>query len=144
MFEALGVENMRTKEIDQRIVALKTNRDSQKLELSRFEIFRNGSFKCFVSLDSRGFCLNKEMYFDNGIAFVEALEKMDQSLSGEAELKEDYQDHFLKFSMTPLGHLLVSGTFVEYSEHSQSLSFEFEADQTCLASFTSSLKNIIQ
>ncbi|UTZ24713.1 hypothetical protein [Vibrio campbellii] len=120
-------------------VQLKTNDDRVTLELSEFELL-GSSFKCTVTLSSRGFGFNGAVYFDSPEKFLSDLEIMNDTMKGSAELKEDYKDHFLKFELNNLGHLIVSACFVEYSEHSQNLAVEFKTDQTCLPSFLEDLK----
>jgi len=134
---------MKVKMHSDKFVTLLTNDEDKSLVLSQFEIFGGGSFKCKVTLKSRRFGYDGCLYFDNGVLFIEALESMAIKLKGRAELKEDYSDHLLKFEVTNLGHVIVSGLFVEYSEHSQNMSFEFKTDQTCLLPFANSLKGVI-
>ncbi|KZN48835.1 hypothetical protein [Pseudoalteromonas luteoviolacea] len=123
-------------------VQLKTNDDRVILELSEFELL-GSSFKCTVTLSSRGFGFHGAVYFDNPKKFLSDLEIMNSTMIGSAELKEDYNDHFLKFELNHLGHLIVSACFVEYSEHSQNLAVEFKTDQTCLPSFLEDLKLVL-
>lgn len=132
---------MRTKSNLEHIVELNTNDDRLILKLSNFELLGN-SFKCCVFISSRGFGYNGSVYFDNAEKFLSDLDVMNSTMSGTAELKEDYKDHFLKFEVNDLGHVIVSACFVEYSEHSQNLAIEFKTDQTCLSSFLEELKLI--
>lgn len=137
-------ECMRVKTNIKKTVELATNEEDQILRFSEFKVFGNGSFKCNVVLKSRCFSYGGDVYFDNGLDFLDAMEQMADELKGEAELKEDYHDHFIKFTMSSLGHVIVSGAFVEYSEHSQNMAFEFKTDQTCLKPFINNLKGAIQ
>jgi len=134
---------MKVKMHNDTTVALKTNDEDKYLVLSQFEVFGGGAFKCRVTLKSRSFGYDGYAHFDNCIIFIEALESMSINLKGSAELKEDYNDHVLKFEVTNLGHVIVSGMFVEYSDHSQNMSFEFKTDQTCLLPFAKDLKVVV-
>jgi len=131
---------MKVKMHNDTTVILKTNDEDKCLVFSQFEVFGGGVFKCRVNLKSRSFGYDGCAYFDNGRIFIEALESMSVNLKGSAELKEDYNDHVLKFEVTNLGHVIVSGMFVEYSDHSQNMTFEFKTDQTCLLPFVQDLK----
>ena len=134
---------MKLKEKINEVVVLQTNDEDKLLQLSGFELFGKGAFKCKVTLNSRGFAYTGNAYFDNGASFIGSLEKAATDLHGSAELKEDYNDHFIKLEINSIGHVIVSGTFVEYSDHSQNMSFEFKTDQTCLIPFINSFKKVV-
>lgn len=135
VIEALAELKLKARNPMSKKVKLQTYRDNQLLEFSGFELYSKDSLKCRVSVNSDGFCVDKELFFDNATGFLEKLIEMEKNLSGTAEIREDYKDHFIRFSLTSLGHLIVSGEIYEYSEHSQSLLFSFETDQTCLKAF---------
>ncbi len=130
---------MRSKSTAVQSVELKTNDERHSLHLTDFEILGK-SIKCYIVMNSRGFSFEGAVYFDNAHKFIEELEVMNSELKGATELKEDYKDHYLRLELNELGHLIVSASFVEYSEHSQSLDLEFKTDQTCLPSFIEELK----
>ncbi len=125
-------------------IELQTNDADKILILSGFEKLGGDSIKCHIILKSRRFGYDGSVTFDNILVFINAIETMGNELKGSAELKEDYNDNFIKFEITNLGHVIVSGTFVEYSEHSQNMSFEFKTDQTCLLPFSGSLKGLFK
>ena len=124
------------------VVKLQTNDDNQVLELSEFELFERNSFKCKLKVWSRGFGFEKNVFFDNAHIFIDRVEEMANSLTGEAVLTEEYHDHYLKFEVTKLGHVIVSGILIEYSQHEQRLEFGFKTDQTCLKPFSKELKQV--
>ena len=124
------------------VVKLQTNDENQVLELSEFELFEKDSFKCRLKVWSRGFGFEKDVFFDNVHNFIDQVEVMASSLSGEAVLKEEYHDHYLKFQVTKLGHVIVSGTLIDYSHQDQHLEFGFKTDQTCLEPFSKELKQV--
>jgi len=64
-------------------------------------------------------------------------------MKGTAELKEDYKDQFIKLQISKLGHVLVCGKIEQYSGYTQTLSFGFKTDQTCLAKFGEDLRRVI-
>lgn len=135
---------MKVKMHNDTTVTLKTNDEDKCLVFSQFKVFGGASFKCRVNLKSRRFGYDGCVCFDNGRIFIEALETMSINLKGSAELKEDYNDHVIKFEVTNLGHVIVSGMFFEYSDHSQNMTFEFKTDQTCLLPFAKDLKLAIK
>ncbi|MFD1218246.1 hypothetical protein [Microbulbifer celer] len=134
---------MKHKEKVEEVVDLQTNDENKLLQLSSFELFGNGAFKCRVTLSSRGFAYTGDAYFDNGVSFINDLEMAATDFIGSAELKEDYNDHFIKLEVNSMGHVIVSGTFIEYSDHSQNMSFEFKTDQTCLGGFINAFKKVV-
>ncbi|MGF1733584.1 WapI family immunity protein [Photobacterium kasasachensis] len=135
---------MKLKSINTTMLKLLTNDDKLVFEMTNFELFRGSSFKCRVLVSSRGFGYCGQVYFDNGQSFVEDIEKMAENIVGSAELIEDYHDHFVKFEVTKLGHVLVSGCFTEYGDFTQNLEFGFKIDQTCLVPFANDLRNVLQ
>ncbi|MCG7498835.1 hypothetical protein MHO82_18355 [Vibrio sp. Of7-15] len=135
---------MKLKSINTTMVKLLTNNDKLVFEMTNFELFGGSSFKCRIFVSSRGFGYCGQVYFDNGQSFVEDIEKMAESIVGSAELKEDYHDHFVKFEVTKIGYVLVSGCFTEYGDFTQNLEFGFKIDQTCLVPFATDLRNVLQ
>ncbi|AZQ84603.1 hypothetical protein EKO29_11610 [Colwellia sp. Arc7-635] len=134
---------MKLKSLNPEVVKLLTNEDDKIFQLTNFELFEKGSFKCDICISSGGFGYKGTLFFDNGVEFIEKLTSMDEKLSGHAELKEDYYDHGIKFSMTDCGHVIVSGSIEKHSDYSQCLNFEFKTDQTCLEPFISDLKRVL-
>jgi hypothetical protein len=65
------------------------------------------------------------------------------SLSGIAEYKHLLEKNLVfTLEMTQNGRALVSGTFMEYYHINNSLTFEMETDQTCIADAIRGLKNV--
>ncbi len=135
---------MKNKTQIQKVVELKTENQESVLKLKNFELFGSGSLSCEVEIWSRGFGLDKVIFFDNVDSFLVDLEKISCDLQGEATLKEDHHDHYIKFSINNLGHVSVDGYFIEYSEFEQTLSISFKTDQTCLLPFTKDLLKIVE
>lgn len=81
-----------------------------------YELFGKGSFSCNLKILSRGFGFEKTEYFDNVHDFIEQIESMNTTLTGQAIIKEDYHDHYIKFEMTKTGHIIVNGRLIEYSQ----------------------------
>ncbi|HKJ32815.1 MAG TPA: hypothetical protein VKA34_13355 [Balneolales bacterium] len=123
---------------------LHTNSQDQFLELSGFELFEKGSFSCKLKIRSRGFGIEKTEYFDNISDFIDQIETMNTTLTGQAIIRENYHDHYIKFEITKTGHVIVSGHLFEYSQHKQELLFEFKTDQTCLEPFIQDLKQVFK
>ena len=123
-------------------IELQTHDDNKVLKLTILEMYGNSSCRCRLEVFSNGFGCDKEVYFDKLIDFIEALESMNQSLNGTAKLQEDYNDHYLKFTLNKVGQLTVEGQILEYSETEQNLEFMFLTDQTCLVPLIEELKTI--
>ena len=68
---------------------------------------------------------------------------MSATLNGGVKLQEPYEDDFIRISCASLGHVHVSGEFIEHP-YNQAMTFEFETDQTCLVPFICDLENIIK
>ena len=85
------------------------------------------------------FCVEPEPF----IAFIEALELMDRTLSGEARLKPIFEDPFIQLSVGHTGRVTVSGNLVAHGPLTQRLQFAFETDQTALSPFARDLRSCI-
>ena len=135
---------MKIKSINNEVVTLLTNDKNKYLSFTNFIFFgRRGSFTCKVNISSRGFKYEKEVCFDNMSTFIENIEKMSSTLLGETELNKEFSENFIKFSLNKNGRVIVSASFVEYSEHSQNIFIEFESDQTCLAPLAKELRKVV-
>jgi hypothetical protein len=124
-------------------VKLATNDKSKILVLSNFCGNQGDPYQCEVDVYSFGFGYKGSFYFDNYSEFVASLEKMSASLSGSAELRENYKDQYIKLEILKLGQVLVSGKIERHGDHSQTLSFGFKTDQTCLATFGKELRRVL-
>ena len=124
-------------------ISLLTNDENKALRFSSFESLGSGSYKCKVVLNSSGFCYDNDMYFEDLENFVTDLGHMNSKLNGEAKLKEFNHEHYISFKLNDLGHLIVSGLLIEYSEHSQKLQFEFITDQTCLSGLLQGFRKLL-
>ena len=85
------------------------------------------------------FCVEPEAF----TAFVEALEAMDRTLTGEARLKPIFEDPFIHVSVGHTGRVTVSGDLVAYGPLTQRLQFALETDQTALGPFIRDLRSCI-
>jgi hypothetical protein len=119
--------------IDQ--IELQTHDKALTLRFTSLERFADGSgYRCTLFVRSRGFACERPFYFDDSTfpAAIKALESMDSGRAGEALIKGEWDDDFIKFTSNALGHVFVSGALFEHSEMAQSLQFEFRTDQTVL------------
>ena len=126
---------------------LRTNRDDSALSLLEvIRYARSSDYRATLQVRSRGFMLDRTFYFDHdGITkFIDAIDSMDRTLVGVAELRTPYEDDFIRFEANRQGHVLVSGESREYGENEQFLRFGFVTDQTVLRPFIQELKRIIQ
>jgi hypothetical protein len=124
-------------------VVLRTNTSDPALALRDVQRFADGSgFKTLLVVRSRGFVAEDSFYFEPEplAAFLEALERMDRTLSGSALLKPVFEEQFLELEMGRLGRVTVRGELHEYSASPQHLRFEFETDQTCLATLVADVR----
>ena len=123
-------------------VILQTH-DEHLLALREIERFSDRSgFCCHLVVRAHGFraqlrfCVEPEPFR----AFVEAVERMDRSLTGSARLKPVFEDPFVEITMLGGGKVKVRGDLVAHGELSQRLTFEFLTDQTVLGPFARDLR----
>ena len=105
-----------------------------------------GSFKGTLCIGSGGFYCKRPIFFTEDIIkeFLSNLEKMHKTLSGEASIKEEFEDTFVQFSINTQGHVIISGQAVQHADQSQSLEFEFETDQTELPFLIQTTKDYLE
>ena len=121
-------------------IELSTNNQESKLEFQNVEKYSDHSGFCahiYVKSDGftgKVFCTFGEYPMDE---FISQLESCDKSLKGEAILKPEYDNWFLKFSMNHTGGIGIEGLL--YSIDHQ-LEFAFLTDQTCLSKFIKDLR----
>jgi hypothetical protein len=126
-------------------VILQTQSTDPSLDFVGVTRFADGSgYVARLRVRSRGFILDRSFYFDGpGLAdFVEALGAMDRCLSGTAELRTPYEDHYIRLALGPRGRVAVTGEIREYSGFDQLMRFGFETDQTVLGPFARDLDAI--
>ena len=140
---ALVEKHMNNTDRKTKVVELATNDGSKILVLSNFSGNQRDPHQCEVDVYSNGFGFKGTFYFDNYSEFFTSLEKMSVSLSGSAELCEDFKDQNIKLEILKLGQVLVSGKMEKHREHSQVLYFGFKTDQTCLALFSEDLRKVL-
>lgn|SRR5690554_1180457 len=125
-------------------ISLQTNDDRKRLKL--FDISCAGDdFICRVEIVSHGFSCDRPFYFSRSYLerFCEALEAIDTSLEGHAELRHEFEDDRIRIKGDGLGHLEISGTIVELGELEQQLSFAFVTDQTCLRTLIPDIQRVL-
>jgi hypothetical protein len=116
-------------------IELQTHRDATSLRLSNIEKFSDSSgYRCDLSVRSGGFVCERPFYFDDWhlSEAIKMLRTMIECMPGEAVLKGMWEDHFIRFKVNHLGHVVVSGELFEYAELAQSIKFAFRTDQTVL------------
>lgn len=109
---------------------------------SDIQIPANTSLK--ITLKSSGFCAQTSMDIDikEFKVFISEIEKLYNTLKGNAEMTEPYGKQHIKFSADRTGHIYVTGMLSSNGSdgYFQSLEFENSFDQTYLKSFVYSLK----
>jgi hypothetical protein len=124
-------------------VILRTNTSDPALALRDVQRFADGSgFRTLLVVRSRGFGAERSFHVEPGplVLLIEALERMDRTLSGAALLKPHWEEDFLELQMGRLGRVMVRGELHESSASPQHLRFEFETDQTCLAPLVTDIR----
>ena len=121
-------------------IKLQTNCGNQVLEFVNAERYDDGSgFSAFIKVVSKGFAANVFVTFGEWPMeqFVENLQKCNIELSGEATLKPEWDNWYLKVSITHIGAVVIRGYLYEPGHE---LSFVLETDQTCLEPLIRDLK----
>lgn len=119
-------------------VVLRTQTPDLLLALRDITGFADGSgYVAKLQVRSGGFVLDRPFYFDEaGLAdFLSAVDAMDRTLAGSAELRTPGEEDFLRLELGPRGSVSVTGESWEYSELGQRLRFGFTTDQTALRPF---------
>lgn len=121
-------------------IELQTNTEDPALELVNVERYDDRSgFGATINVVSNGFsakvfCTFGEWPMDE---FISQLECCNNSLSGQATLKPEWDNWFISFAVKNNGQVDVGGML--YLE-GQELKFEFATDQTCLSPLIKELK----
>ncbi len=126
-------------------IKLQTHDDKKYLELRDISHSKL-NYECTLIVNSNGFAVERkfwfgEFYLEN---FVKNIKSMNLTLEGEAILREEFEDDFIKLSCDKHGHVYVNGLVVEHSELPQSLEFNFKTDQTCLKALISDIENLTE
>jgi hypothetical protein len=61
---------------------------------------------------------------------------------GYAELRSQYEEEFVRFEFTSLGHVVVTGLLRDYGTLDRKLQFGFEADQSYIPPFLAALESV--
>jgi hypothetical protein len=116
--------------------------DTEFVELSEIEGFEDGSgFVAIIRVGSGEFsCSGRRFYFDDLPRFLRDLKKSYSEVRGYAELRQRYEEEFIRFEFTSRGHVLITGLLKQYSPLKLSLQFGFEADQSFVPPFIASIQ----
>lgn len=121
--------------------------DTCGLRMTDIEIFsdRSGGNR-YPDVVSLPFRAHVQFFFDWPPLnqFVKQFAAIEQSLSGEATLGQQFEDPYIKFKGNGCGHIEVSGLLTEYGEHIQRLQFSFTTDQTAIGPFIVGLRSVVQ
>lgn len=126
-------------------IVLRTN-DENYLGFRQVQRYSDRSgFGASLVVRTHGFCA--ELLFaaesEPFVAFIEALEEMDRSLTGKARLEAVFEDPYIELELDHTGKVRVSGDLVAYGSPTQRLQFEFMTDQTALGPFARDLRSCI-
>src|SRR4051794_14092142 len=109
-------------------VVLLTPTTDLVLALRDITRFADGSgYVAKLQVRSGGFMLDRSFYFDEVglVDFLSAIDSMDRTLAGSAELRTPYEDDFIRLELGPRGSVSVTGESREYSDLDQRLRFGF-------------------
>jgi len=110
------------------------------------EVFKDGSWgTCTVEVLSAPFSGATEFTFDEPplAVFIDQLVVIEQTLTGDARLGQQYEEPHVALHGDGLGHVTVSGVIAEYRDHTQRLEFSFATDQTALGPFIEGLRQAL-
>jgi hypothetical protein len=112
--------------------------------IDEVERFPDGSgYAGRISLRSGSFALHGlRFYFDGLDEFLSQACRLYETLSGSAELKQQWERNQLSISATSRGHIRVAGHFEILDGEHQRLEFSFMSDQTFLPTFIVSLEHV--
>ena len=116
----------------------------QFFRIDEVERFPDGSgYVGRISVRSGSFALHAlRFYFDNLDEFLSQARRLYDSLSGSAELRQQWERNHLSISATARGHIRVAGHFELFDGESQRMEFSFASDQTFLPAFIASLERV--
>jgi len=119
--------------------------DTEFVELTNIERFNDRSGYCArIRVGSECFlCTGHPFYFNDLENFLAELKTAHQKVSGVTELRDRYEDEFIKVKYSSNGHVLISGLLVEYGHLDRRLQFAFETDQTFLPPFIASVEKVV-
>ena len=120
--------------------------DTEFVELSEIERFEDGSGFCSqIRVGSGEFtCTGRRFYFDDLPKFLRDLRLMYQQVGGTAELRQRYEDEFVRFEMSERGHMKVTGLLKDYGAMERVFRFGFEADQSFLPAYIKSIEEVLK
>lgn len=124
-------------------VVLQTHTTDPMLALRDITRFAGASsYVARLQVRSGGFMLDRPFYFDEVglVDFLSAVDSMDRTLTGSAELRTPYEGDFIHLELGPRGSVSVTGESREYSDLEQRLRFGFATDQTALMPFARDLR----
>lgn len=68
---------------------------------------------------------------------------MDADIPGEAIIKGEWDQDYIRIASNDMGHVFVVGELMEHSDLAQSLKFAFRTDQTVLRSLIADLQRLL-
>lgn len=122
-------------------IQLRTNTEDPKLEFLNIERYEDQSgYGSTISVVSNGFTAKVFFTFEEWPMeeFIKQLEACDNTLSGEATLKPQWDNWFITFTVNRSGQVTVNGILYTLD---QELKYEFTTDQTCLAPLIKDFKS---
>ncbi|MGN6227731.1 MAG: WapI family immunity protein [Dyella sp.] len=123
---------------------LSSSFSSEFLAFRSIERFEDGSgYSLHVELQAGPFSASYPFFVESHPVkkFLASLGTLQESLSGEALLKPEYEPQFILIRAGVGGHMVVSGELFVHSDQPQSLKFQFRTDQTCVGLFLQKLRH---
>lgn len=128
-------------------IVLATNSTDPALALRAIEAFNDGSgIGCILEVRSGWLAASYRLSVEPHPleVYLAALRKLNDTLTGEAVLKPEWEPQHLRMSGDGLGHILVSGELIEHGPHRQVVRFAFETDQTCLPPLITAFEALVR
>ena len=116
----------------------------QFFRIDEIERFPDGSgYVRRISLRSGSFAVHAlKFYFDGLDEFLFQARRLYETLSGSAELRQQWERNHLSIRATSRGHIRVAGHFELFDGEKQLLEFSFTTDQTFLPALIASLEHV--
>lgn len=128
-------------------VILQTNDPGQSLGLYAVNRFADNSGYCAeLRVASHGFAADVQFCFETARLheFIEQLDRMNQTIKGDACLKPTYESNYIKLVLGRTGAVIVSSEFRSLEDGEDHLiRFGFRTDQTCLSPLLRDLRGCL-
>jgi hypothetical protein len=121
--------------------------EGNDLTVSLLKAFRETSgleYNIFIKVRKGLFCGSESFYLHHNhlLSILDSLTAMHEKLTGQCEIKEEFEEPFIIFKMGKYGHMSVYGQFGE-TNNGTYLNFELISDQTVLPLLINTIKSFL-